>query len=104
MTENGSKTDVGFSAIYRKDVRPKVKCAVIYRHRNEHPVPVMCRFFEVSRSDYYNFAKRLGRRERNADIVEISGSVKIRQIRLTTKGGSGSGYKAEISRGIQKLC
>ena len=42
------------------DVRPKVKYAVIYRHRNEYSVSVMCRFFEVSRSDYYDFVRRIG--------------------------------------------
>ena len=41
-------------------MRPKVKYAVIYRHRNEYSVSVMCRFFEVSRSGYYNFVRRIG--------------------------------------------
>ena len=41
----------------RKDVRPKVKYAVINRHRNEYAVSVMCKFFEVSRSGYYDFVQ-----------------------------------------------
>ena len=41
-------------------MRPKVKYAVIYRHRNEYSVSVMCRFFEVSRSGYYDFVRRIG--------------------------------------------
>ena len=53
-----------------KDVRPKVKYAVIYHHRNEYPVIVMCKFFEVSRSGYYAFVKRIGQREQDADLAE----------------------------------
>ena len=48
---------------------PKVKYAVIYRHRNEYSIAVMCKFFEVSRSGYYDFVKRLGRPELNADLA-----------------------------------
>ena len=51
-------------------MRPKVKYAVIYRHRNEYPVCVMCQFFEVSRSGYYTFVKRLERREHDATLAE----------------------------------
>ncbi len=51
-------------------MRPKAKYAVIHRHRNEYPISVMCKFFEVSRSGYYDFAKRLGKPEKNADLAE----------------------------------
>jgi len=51
-------------------VRPKAKYAVIYRHRNEYPVSVMCKFFGVSRSGYYDFTKRIGRPEKDADLAK----------------------------------
>ena len=51
-------------------MRPKVKYAVIYRYRNEYPVFVMCKFFEVSRSGYYDFVKRLGRPEHDAELAK----------------------------------
>ena len=51
-------------------MRAKVKYAVIYRHREEYPVSVMCRFFEVSRSGYYGYIKRMGRMERDAALAE----------------------------------
>ena len=35
-------------------MRPKVKYGVIHRHRSEYPISVMCKFFEVSRSGYYD--------------------------------------------------
>jgi len=50
-------------------VRPKAKYAVIYRHRNEYPVSVMRQFFEVSRSGYYDFVKRLGKPELDAELA-----------------------------------
>lgn len=50
-------------------MRPKAKYAVIYRHRNEYPVSVMCQFFEVSRSGYYDFVKRLGKPELDAELA-----------------------------------
>ena len=51
-------------------MRPKVKYAVIYRHRDEYPVSVMCNFFEVSRSGYYDFLKRMGQTEHDAELAE----------------------------------
>ena len=51
-------------------MRPKVKYAVIYRHRDEYPVSVMCSFFEVSRSGYYGFVNRLGRSAQDAQLAE----------------------------------
>ncbi len=51
-------------------MRPKVKYGVIYRHRDEYPVSIMCKFFEVSRSGYYEFVNRLGRPERDAGLAD----------------------------------
>ena len=50
-------------------MRPKAKYAVIYRHREEYPVSVMCKFFEVSRSGYYDFVKRIGKLEQDAVLA-----------------------------------
>ncbi len=36
-----------------------MKYAAIYKHRNDFPIMTMCRFFEVSRSGYYDYAKRI---------------------------------------------
>ena len=51
-------------------MRPKVKYHVIYMNRDRYPVSVMCQFFEVSRSGYYDFVRRLGRPEKDADLAE----------------------------------
>ena len=51
-------------------MRPKAKYHIIYRHREEYPVSVMCQFFEVSRSGYYDFLKRLGKPDKDADLAE----------------------------------
>lgn len=50
-------------------MRPKAKYAVIHRHRQEYPVSVMCKFFEVSRSGYYDYVKRLGMPEKDAPLA-----------------------------------
>ena len=50
-------------------MRPKVKYAVIYRHCDEYPISVMCKFFDVSRSGYYDFVKRLGKPERDEELA-----------------------------------
>ena len=51
-------------------MRPKLKYTVIYRHRHEYPVQVMCQFFGVSRSGYYDFVKRIGQPEHDVDLAE----------------------------------
>ncbi len=43
----------------------------MYVHRDQYPVQVMCQFFEVSRSGYYAFLKRLGKPEADADLAKI---------------------------------
>lgn len=40
-------------------MRTSVKYRVIYRHREKYTISEMCRFFEVSRSGYYDFVKRM---------------------------------------------
>ena len=62
-------------------MRPRAKYAVIYRHRNEYAVSVMCRFFQVSRSGYYDFVHRLGRPEKDAVLAEIIAEQRERSFR-----------------------
>ena len=52
-------------------MRPKLKYQVIYRHRAEYSVSVMCRFFGVSRSGYYNFVHRAGRPEKDKELADL---------------------------------
>ena len=40
-------------------MRTSVKYLVIYRHREKYAISEMCRFFNVSRSGYYDFLKRM---------------------------------------------
>ena len=62
-------------------MRPGAKYAVIYRHRNEYPISVMCCFFQVSRSGYYDFVHRLGRPEKDAALAEIIAEQQERSFR-----------------------
>lgn len=52
-------------------MRPRAKYHVIYLHRNEYPVSVMCKFFDVSRSGYYDFVRRLGWNETDAELGQL---------------------------------
>lgn len=54
-------------------MRARAKYYVIYRHRTECPVAVMCRFFAVSRSGYYAFVHRLDKPEKDAALAELIG-------------------------------
>ena len=51
-------------------MRSKAKYADIHRHRDEYAISVMCKFFGVSRSGYYDFVKRLGQPEKDADLAK----------------------------------
>lgn len=52
-------------------MKASIKYHVIYRHRTEYPVCRMCRFFEVSRSGYYDFVRRIGKPEKDAELADI---------------------------------
>ena len=54
---------------------------IIYRHRAEYPVAVMCKFFAVSRSGYYTFVHRLGRPEKDAALAEVIAQQQERSMR-----------------------
>ena len=54
-------------------MRPKIKYAVINRHQKEYPISVMCTFFGVSRSGYYDFVKSLGRPDSDAELAKVIG-------------------------------
>ena len=63
----------------------KVKYTVINRHRNEHSISVMCKFFKVSRSGYYDYVKRMGQPEHDLGLVERIKAEQGRQnLRLQT--------------------
>ena len=40
-------------------MKASVKYKVIYRHREKYSISEMCRFFEVSRSGYYDYVRRM---------------------------------------------
>ena len=51
-------------------MRSKFKYQVIYRHRTEYPISVMCQFFGVSRSGYYSYVSRMGTADKDAHLAE----------------------------------
>ena len=67
-------------------MRTSVKYMVIYRHKDKYSVNEMCRFFEVSRSGYYDYVKRMDLPAKDIQIAE-----KIRECQ--DKCGKTYGYR-----------
>ena len=57
-------------------MRPRVKYQIIYMNRNRYPVSVMCYFFGVSRSGYYDY---VGRLDQPAHDTELAGIIREQQ-------------------------
>ena len=51
-------------------MRTSVKYMVIYRHKDKYSISEMCRFFEVSRSGYYDYVKRMDVPARDLPLAE----------------------------------
>ncbi|MBR2132454.1 MAG: IS3 family transposase [Oscillospiraceae bacterium] len=51
-------------------MKPCVKYQIIYRNRERYAISVMCRFFSVSRSGYYDYVKRLGMPSHDTNVAE----------------------------------
>jgi len=51
-------------------VRTKVKYLIIWRYKNKYSVSAMCRFFEVSRSGYYDFMKKIDQPDKDTSLAE----------------------------------
>ena len=51
-------------------MRTSVKYLVIYRHKEKYTIREMCRFFDVSRSGYYDYVKRMERPDRDLPLAE----------------------------------
>ena len=54
-------------------MRAQVKYMVIYRHKDKYSISEMCRFFEVSRSGYYDYVKRMDMPAKELALAEKIG-------------------------------
>jgi len=52
-------------------VRAEVKYTAIHRHKKKYPIATMCAFFEVSRSGYYAWVKRVNRIDKDEIIGKL---------------------------------
>ena len=52
-------------------MRAEVKFRVIYRHKDKYSISEMCRFFEVSRSGYYDFVNRMDKPAKDLELSEL---------------------------------
>ncbi len=67
-------------------MRTSVKFMVIYHHKDKYSISEMCRFFNVSRSGYYDYVKRMDIPEKDLPLAE-----KIRECQK--KCGRTYGYR-----------
>ena len=51
-------------------MRTSVKFMVIYRHKEKYSISEMCRFFNVSRSGYYDYVKRMDTPSKDLILAE----------------------------------
>ena len=51
-------------------MRTYVKYMVIYRHKEKYTISEMCRFFDVSRSGYYDYVKRMDKPACDLSLAE----------------------------------
>lgn len=52
-------------------MKASVKYKVIYRHKDSYSISEMCRFFEVSRSGYYDFVNRLDMPAKDLSLAQM---------------------------------
>ena len=48
----------------------RAKYAIVHHHKEDYPISIMCRFFGVSRSGYYDFAHRMDKPDKDADLAK----------------------------------
>lgn len=52
-------------------MKPSVKYMAIYRYHRKYPISIMCNFFDVSRSGYYDFVKRMDNPSRDEALARM---------------------------------
>ena len=52
-------------------MRSRIKYQIIYMNRNRYAVSVMCQFFGVSRSGYYDYVRKMSQPAQDAALAEI---------------------------------
>jgi putative transposase len=65
-------------------VKPSIKYLAIYRHKDKYSTTVMCEFFEISRSGYYAYVKRMNQPNKYEHLVEV-----IKECQEKSKGTYG---------------
>ena len=52
-------------------MKPNIKYLAIYHNKKKYPISLMCKFFEVSQSRYYDFIKRMDQPDRDEKIASF---------------------------------
>ena len=54
-------------------MKANIKYQAVCRYREKYSISEMCRFFKVSRSGYYDFVRRLGRKPKDEELAGLIG-------------------------------
>lgn len=76
---------------------------VIYRHKDKYSISEMCRFFDVSRSGYYSYVKRMDTPAKDLPLAEKSGNVRKKATEHTVIAECIYGLKGKEYIVIQRL-
>ena len=52
-------------------MKPSIKYLAMHRHKDKYSISVMCEFFEVSRSGYYGFVKRMDYPNKDKYLIKL---------------------------------
>ena len=95
------KRDLAAENRHRKGVKASVKYKVIYRHREKYSIREMCRFFEVSRSGYYDYIRRMDIPAKELPLAE---KIRVCQALCRNTYGYSSGTKYQAGIGYRPRC
>ena len=84
-------------------MKASVKYKVIYRHREKYSVSEMCRFFNVSRSGYYEYIKRMELPAKDLPLAKKSLSARLNAEALMATAEYMSGWRDMEYITIRKL-
>ena len=59
-------------------MRPKIKYLAIYRHKGKYSISSMCKFFDVSRSGYYDYVKGMNQPAFDQELADTVAQCQVR--------------------------
>ena len=78
-------------------MNPSIKYLAMHRHKNKYSISIMCEFFEVSRSGYYGFVKRMNLPYKDKYLIKLIEEFNKNQNELVDTVGFTYGYNSNTA-------